>query len=131
VTTLRYFLSNQPLEFLTIIHQVISDYYFFSVCLEMYPESSILLSKFIAYPTRHPICPIFASLEVMPRASTALHLPFAYNDSTRQLANCNDNYKFFAYPYSILQKFTIDSEVIVTSYHEIVRKHNRSTYMSL
>jgi len=39
----------------------------------------------------------------MPRMSTVLHLPVAHNDDiTRHLANCDKNYKFVAYPYSIL-----------------------------
>ena len=39
-----------------------------------------------------------------------------------QLANCGENYKFSVYPYSILQEFTVNTEVIVTSHPEIVRK---------
>ena len=68
----------------------------------MYPESSISLLEFVACATRHPIRPIFASVEVMPRMSIALHLHGAYDDITRQLKNDNDKYKFSACSYSIL-----------------------------
>ena len=44
------------------------------------------------------------------------------NDITRQLANCDENYKFSVYPYSVLQEFAVDSEVIVASHPEIVRE---------
>jgi len=41
----------------------------------------------------------------MPRVFTALHLPVAYDDTfIRHIAICNDNYKFIAYLYSILQE---------------------------
>ena len=54
--------------------------------------------------------------------STALHLPVTYDDNlTKQIAICNDNYKFAAYAYNILQKFAVDNKVIVLS-HSIVRK---------
>jgi len=53
---------------------------------------------------------------------TALHLLVAYDDITRQLANCDENYNFSVYPYSMLQEFVVDSEVIITSHPEIVRK---------
>ena len=64
-----------------MIHQVVFGFSFFSECLKMYPEYSIPLSEFVACPTRHPTCLIFASLEIMPRVSTALHLPVTYNDT--------------------------------------------------
>jgi len=39
----------------------------------------------------------------MPRVPAALHLPVAHDDAiTRHLANCDKNYKFAAYQYSIL-----------------------------
>ena len=59
----------------------------------------------------------------MPRVLTTLHLLIAHDDDiARQLVNCDDKYKFSVYPYSMLQKFTIDSELIITSHPEIVRK---------
>ena len=71
---------------------------------------------------RHPIYLIFSSLRVMPRVHTTLHFSVAHDeDIIRQLANCDENYKFFVYPYSMLHKFVIVSEVIVTNYSEIVR----------
>jgi len=66
----------------------------------------------------------------MPRVSTALHLPVVFDGIIRQLANYNDKYKFSAYPYSVLQEFAFDSEVILTSYSEIARKlHTRCTFL--
>ena len=53
----------------------------------MRPESSISLSELVKYLTRHPIYPIFPLLAFMPRVSTTLYLPVAYDDITRQLAN--------------------------------------------
>ena len=38
------------------------------------------------------------------------------------MTNDNNKYKFFACPYSVLQEFAVDSEVIITSQSEIVRK---------
>ena len=58
----------------------------------------------------------------MPRVSTALHLSVVLDNIIRQLVNCNVNYNFFPCLYSVLQKFTVDSEVIVTSQSEIARK---------
>jgi len=49
----------------------------------MCPESSIPHSEFVACPTKHPTCLIFASLEVMLRVFTVLHLLVAYDDITR------------------------------------------------
>jgi len=62
----------------------------------------------------------------MLRVSTALHLPVAYD-----LANDNDNYNFFSCPYSILQEFTVENEVTVTSHPEIGKElHVRCTCSS-
>ena len=71
--------------------------------------------------SRHPIYLIFSSLGVMIKVPTTLYLLVAH-DITRQLANCDKNYKFSLYPYSMLQEFAVDSKVIVTSHPEIVRK---------
>ena len=49
-----------------------------------------------------------------------------YDDITRPIAIYNKNYKFFAYPYSVLQEFTVDNKVIVTSHHGTVRKLHAS-----
>ena len=73
------------------------------------------------------LCPIFASLEVMPKVSTALHLPIVHDNITGQLANDNDNYKFSACPYSVSQEFAVEIEVMITSHSEVVREP-RSTY---
>jgi len=58
----------------------------------------------------------------VPRVSTALHLLVVYNNVTRQLGSDNDNYKFSACPYSILQEFAVENEVVVISYPEIRRE---------
>jgi len=64
----------------------------------------------------------------MPRVSPALHLPVAYDDIIKQIANDNNNYKFSACPYSILQEFAVEIEVMITSHPEIVRElHIRCT----
>ena len=68
-----------------------------------------LLAGLDVCPPMYPIYLFFSLLEVMCRVPTTLHLPVAY-DITRQLANCDEKYKFSVYPYSILQ----DSEVIVS-----------------
>ena len=74
MTTVSYHLSSRPLEFLTMIQRVVSDFSSFSRCLEICLEFSVPLTEFVARPTKYPICPIFILLEVMPRVSTALHL---------------------------------------------------------
>jgi len=79
------------LEFVAMIHQVPSRPSSFSSYLEFVPESSLPLVRFEVCPLRHPIYSLFSSLEVMP---TALHLPITHVNITRQLANCNDNYRF-------------------------------------
>ena len=58
----------------------------------------------------------------MRRVPVVVHLHVAHDDITRQLVNCDENFKFFVYPYSMLQEFAVDSEMIVTSHPEIVRK---------
>ena len=66
---------------------------------------------------------LFSSLRVMPRVPTILHLLVAHDDdSTRYLANCDENYKFDAYPYSTLQEFAVDNTLIVTSHPKTARK---------
>ena len=114
-----------------MIHHVVSDFSSFNECLKMRHESNIPLSEFVACPTRHPICPIFASLEVVPKVFIALHLPIAYDDITRQLPIAYDditrqlasdkyNYKISA--HSILHEFAVENEVTITSHSEIGRE---------
>jgi len=102
VITLSYSLFNEPLEFPTMIHRVVSDFSFFSGCLEICPEPSIPLIESIAHLSRHYMYPLSLPSEVMRRVSTALHLLIAFDDITTQLANCNDNYIFSTCPYSVL-----------------------------
>jgi len=115
--------SNESLEFIVIIQHVISSASSFIDCLEFIPESNLSLTGFDMCFPRYLIYLIFPSLRVMLRVSTVLHLLIARDDNiTRHIAVYNDNYKFTAYSYSILQKFTIDNNVIVTSHSETVRK---------
>jgi len=58
----------------------------------------------------------------MLREFPALHLPVAYDDITKQLANDYNHYKFSICPYSVLQEFAVEIEVIVTSHFEVVRE---------
>jgi len=58
----------------------------------------------------------------MRRVPTVLHLLIAHDDIIKQLANYSENYKFFVYACSMLQKYAIGCEVIVTSHPEIVSK---------
>ena len=84
----------------------------FSGCLEFVSESSVPPSLGVC-PSRHIISLILPSLGVMLRIPNALHLPVAHTDDiTRLIAICNKPYKFVAYPYSILQEFTVDNRVI-------------------
>ena len=107
-----------------MIHQVVSGFSSFSECLKMCLESNIPLLELIKCPTRHPICRIFTSLKIMPECLlyNVLHLLVAYDDVTRQLANDNDNYKFSACSYSVLQEFVVEIEVMVTSQPEVVKE---------
>ena len=105
-----------------MIHQVISSASSFTGCLDFISESSLPLTGFDVCHLRYPICVIFSSLGVMLRMPTTLHLLVAHDNITRQLANCNENYKFFVYSYSMLQEFIVDNEVIVISRPKIVRK---------
>ena len=62
-----------------------------------------------------PYVSFLPSLGVMPRVPIALHLSVAHDDDIiRQLANCDENYKFLVYPYSMLKEFAVDVEMIVT-----------------
>ena len=89
--TFSYSPSSEPLEFLTMIHQVVFDFSF-SGCLEMYSELNLTIIV-CCMSHQASACPIFALLEVMPRVPSALYLPVAYDDITKQLTN--DNYKYF------------------------------------
>jgi len=72
---------------------------------------------------KHLISLILSLLGVMSRVSTALHFPVTHiDDITRSIAIYNDTYKFAAYLYSILQKFTVDNKVMITSHFEAARK---------
>ena len=65
--------------------------------------------------------------------SDALHLSITHDEISRQIANCNNGYKFVAYSHNILQEFVVDNEVVVMIHFqrfpvETVRKlHARRT----
>ena len=60
--------------------------------------------------------------------SIALHLPVAYDETPRQIAICNDDYKFAAFSHSILQEFVVTNEVSGMIHPEIVMTlHNQCT----
>ena len=120
--TFSYPLSSQFLEFFTMIRQEVSNFSSFSRCLEIYPESSLSLTEYVAHFLKHPMYLISLPSGVMPRVSTALHLPVTFDDITGQLANCNEKCKFSTCPYNVLQDFTVDSEVTKTSHSKIARK---------
>ena len=102
-------------EFLAKVQQMVSNTSF-SGCLEFVSESRVPPSLDVC-PSRHIISLILPSLGVMLRIPTALHLPVAHiDDITRLIAICNNTYKFAAYPYSILQEFTVNNKVMVTSH---------------
>ena len=91
-------ISSKSSELLVMIQQMISDVSSFTSCLEFVPKSHIppLKGLNVCHP-RHPIYLFFSSIGVMPRVPTVLHFPITHNDDiTRQLANCDKNYKFIA-----------------------------------
>jgi len=123
-----YHPSSQPLQFFTMIHREVYDFSSFSGCLKIYPEFGIPLTESVASFPRQSYVSLSLSSGVMLRKFTTLHLHVAFDNITRQLANCNDNYNFYVCPYSVLQEFAIDSEVIVTSYSEMQKKVARLVY---
>jgi len=63
-----------------------------------------------------------------PSESIALHLLVAYDETPKQMAICNDDYKFDAFSHNILQKFTIANEVTSMFHPDIVMTlHNQRT----
>ena len=63
---------------------------------------------------RRKLIYLFLYLGVIPSESDALNLPVTHDQISRQIAICNNNYKVDAYLHIILQKFTVDDEVMVT-----------------
>ena len=41
-----------------------------------------------------------------------------HDETHKQITICNDNYKFVAYPYSILQEFTVKNVVMIMIHSE-------------
>jgi len=119
VITTSLLSSSLSLEFVAMIHQVPSGASSFSSYLVFVPKSTLLSIGFDVCPPRHPIYSLFPSSGVMP---TSLHLHVTHDNITRQLASCNYNNRFSTCPYSILQEFAVDNEVIVMRHHEIVRE---------
>lgn len=52
---------------------------------------------------------IYFFLGILPLEFVALHLHIMYNKISKQIATCNDWYKFIVYPHNILQKFVVDN----------------------
>ena len=69
------------------------------------PSKVISLAVSKVRPPRKPMSFFPLYLGVDPSELVALHLPIAYDETPRHIAICNDNYKFTALPYSILQEF--------------------------
>jgi len=64
-------------------------------------------------------------LEDEPSKSIALHLLITYNEIPRQIAICNDDYKFAAFSRSILQEFAVVNKVTGMIHSEIEKTlHN-------
>jgi len=64
VTTFSYPPSSHPLEFFSVIHREVFDFSSFSGCLQIYPESNVPLTAFVAHLLRHPIYPFCLHLGV-------------------------------------------------------------------
>ena len=127
-TEVVVFSSSHSLEFLTMVHQVSSGVSSFSGYLEFSLEFlKIFVSHSNVIPLgvsevrlpRKPMSLFFKSLGVDPSEPVALHLPVTYDETPRQLAIFNVNYKFVAISYSNLQEFTVN-EVTGMFHHVIV-----------
>ena len=55
----------------------------------------------------------------------------AYDETPKHIAICNDDYKFVAFPYSILQKFTVVNEVKGMIHSEILRTFTVSVHVPI
>ena len=73
------------------------------------------------------------SLVVEPCEQVALHLSVAHDKISRQIAICNDNYKFTVFSHNISHGFAVN-EVTSMFHHEIVmslHNHRTSSYKVL
>ena len=52
-----------------------------------------------------------------------MHLHVTHDEIHKQIAICNDDYKFAAYPYSSLHEFALDDEVTVTIHFEMFSRN--------
>ena len=68
---------------------------------------------FDVHPFSKSIYLLFLSLGVIRSESDALHFLVSHDEISRQIVICNDDYKFVAYPYSILHEFAVDNEVTI------------------
>ena len=94
----------------------------FNECLELFldfgyisigPSVDIPLLVSNVRPPRKSIYLSVLSLGVLPSEFVALHLLEMHDVTYKQITICNDNYKFTAYPHSILQEFIIKNVMIV------------------
>ena len=102
--------SSESVEFLAMIHQVSSGVSYFSEFLEFSPDFLPIFVSPHVMPlavskvrlSRKPMSFFPPSLRVEPSESVALHFPVAYDETPKQIAICNDNYKFVTFSHSTL-----------------------------
>lgn len=58
-----------------------------------------------------------------------MHLIVVHDEIFKQIATCNDGYKFAAYPLSILQKFEVDEVKVTTEVPPETMKVASSTHI--
>ena len=61
-----------------------------------------------------------------PSEPIALHLPVVYDETPRQIAVCNDDYKFDAFSY-ILQEFAVNEVTCMFHPDVVMTLHNQRT----
>ena len=59
--------------------------------------------------------------------SIVLHFPVAHYKTPRQIAECNDDYKFAAFPHNILQKFVVTEVTCMFHLDIMMTLHNQRT----
>jgi len=109
VITLSVSSSSECLKFFSEFLQISVD-----------PSNAILLAVFDVHPLRKYIYLFFLSLRVRPSKFDALHVPVMHDEISRQIAICNDDYKFVTYPHSILHEFAVNNKVMIAIHFEWV-----------
>jgi len=120
--------SSESVKFFIVLHHDTLSVSSFSEYLELFSDFNhisvalidvILLVVSDVCPRRKLIYLCVISLEVTPSESDALYLLTTHGEISRQIAISNDDYKFVAYPHSILQKFAVKNMVIFTIHSKI------------